>query len=239
MRISNSRIWELDALRGFCILCMFVVHLLFDLVFFAGMRLSMPAWYTAVQQYGGTLFVVLSGLCATLGHRSVRRGAVVFSAGLLISLVTASMYWLKLSGADVIVWFGVLHLLGICMMLYPLLKKQPTLALLFEAVCIIVLGYLFVGVRVQCRWLFPLGLIDPAFYSSDFYPLFPQLGFFMLGICIGRTLYREKKSLLPCRFQNSFAAKALCRIGQNSLVIYLAHQPILYGVIELFLLLGK
>ena len=85
--------------------------------------------YVFVQQYGGVIFVVLSGCCATLGSRSFRRGCIVFSCGMLISLVTFGMYRLGMASRDVIVWFGVLHLLGACMMLYPVYKKLPTQAL--------------------------------------------------------------------------------------------------------------
>ena len=117
---KQERIWELDALRGLCILCVIVVHFLFDLVYFAGLDVSFPPVYVFVQQYGGVIFVVLSGCCATLGSRSFRRGAIVFGCGMLISAVTAGMYFLGMAARDVIVWFGVLHLLGVCIMLYPL-----------------------------------------------------------------------------------------------------------------------
>ena len=30
---KNDRIWELDALRGVCILCVIAVHLIYDLLF--------------------------------------------------------------------------------------------------------------------------------------------------------------------------------------------------------------
>ena len=111
--MQKQRIWELDTLRGLCILCVIVVHFLFDLQFFIGLDFTLPAWFQFIQQYGGILFVVLSGCCATLGSRSFRRGLIVFGAGMLISLVTAGMYGLGLSDRTVIVWFGVLHLLGI------------------------------------------------------------------------------------------------------------------------------
>ena len=88
MANSKMRIWELDALRGFCILCVIVVHFLFDLSFFGGFSLSLPGWYVFIQQYGGAIFVLLSGCCATLGSRSVRRGLIVFGAGMLITAVT-------------------------------------------------------------------------------------------------------------------------------------------------------
>ena len=73
----------------------------------------------------GDCFVLLSGCCATLGTRSVRRGCIVFAAGMLITGVTYGMYRLGMSGADVVVKFGVLHLLGVCMIFYPLFKKLP------------------------------------------------------------------------------------------------------------------
>ena len=71
----KQRIWELDALRGLCILCVVIVHFLFDLVYFVGLDVSFPPVYVFIQQYGGVIFVILSGCCATLGSRSFRRGA--------------------------------------------------------------------------------------------------------------------------------------------------------------------
>ena len=34
---KTSRIWELDAFRGLCILCVIIVHAVFDLRYFAGL----------------------------------------------------------------------------------------------------------------------------------------------------------------------------------------------------------
>ena len=41
---KNDRIWELDALRGVCSLCVIAVHLIYDLGFFIGLDLHLPAW---------------------------------------------------------------------------------------------------------------------------------------------------------------------------------------------------
>ena len=176
MANSKLRIWELDALRGVCILCVIVVHFLFDLSFFGGFQLTLPAWYVFLQEYGGAIFVLLSGCCATLGTRNVRRGCIVFAAGMLITGVTYGMYRLGMSGADVVVKFGVLHLLGVCMILYPLFKKLPPAALASLGIIIAVTGFAIRGVVVPQRWLFPLGLTYEGFTSSDYFPLFPQLG---------------------------------------------------------------
>ena len=157
---KNDRIWELDALRGVCILCVIAVHLIYDLGFFIGLDLHLPAWYVFIQQYGGVIFVILSGCCATLGSRSFRRGCIVFACGLLISLVTFGMYRLGMASRDVIVWFGVLHLLGVCMMLYPVYRRLPTPALGAIGIVHVDEGYLVAGAVVRAKFLFPRGRLD-------------------------------------------------------------------------------
>ena len=237
MANSKPRIWELDALRGVCILCVIVVHFLFDLSFFGGLDLTLPAWYVFLQEYGGAIFVVLSGVCVTLGSKSVRRGLIVFACGMLITAVTYGMYRLGMSGADVVVKFGVLHLLGVCMLVYPAFKKLPPAMLTVLGLVIAITGYAIRGVVVPQRWLFPLGLTYEGFTSSDYFPLFPQLGYFLIGAAIGKTAYREKRTLLPGSFQKTGIARFFCWCGRQSLFIYLLHQPIVYGLLELVLLL--
>ena len=237
MANSKPRIWELDALRGVCILCVIVVHFLFDLSFFGGLDLTLPAWYVFIQEYGGAIFVVLSGVCVTLGSKSVRRGLIVFACGMLITAVTYGMYRLGMSGADVVVKFGVLHLLGVCMLVYPAFKKLPPAALAVLGLLIAVTGYAIRGIIVPQRWLFPLGLTCEGFTSSDYFPLFPQLGYFLIGAAIGKTAYREKRTFLPGAFQQTPVARFFCWCGRQSLFIYLLHQPIVYGLLEFVLLL--
>ena len=237
MANSKPRIWELDALRGVCILCVIVVHFLFDLSFFGGLDLTLPAWYVFIQEYGGAIFVVLSGVCVTLGSKSVRRGLIVFACGMLITAVTYGMYRLGMSGADVVVKFGVLHLLGVCMLVYPAFKKLPPATLTVLGLVIAITGYAIRGIIVPQHWLFPLGLTYEGFTSSDYFPLFPQLGYFLIGAAIGKTAYREKKTLLPGSFQKTPVARFFCWCGRQSLFIYLLHQPIVYGLLEFVLLL--
>ena len=237
MANSKPRIWELDALRGVCILCVIVVHFLFDLSFFGGLDLTLPAWYIFIQEYGGAIFVVLSGVCVTLGSKSVRRGLIVFACGMLITAVTYGMYRLGMSGADVVVKFGVLHLLGVCMLVYPAFKKLPPATLTVLGLVIAITGYAIRGIIVPQRWLFPLGLTYEGFTSSHYFPLFPQLGYFLIGAAIGKTAYREKRTLLPGSFQKTGIARFFCWCGRQSLFIYLLHQPIVYGLLELVLLL--
>ena len=94
----KKRIWELDALRGICVMGMVLVHLMYDLaVMYRVISWDLPEWFLLVQNWGGVLFLLISGISATLGRRSFRRGVIVFGCGLLITAVTTAMYLLRMA----------------------------------------------------------------------------------------------------------------------------------------------
>lgn len=231
----NKRIWELDALRGLCILGMVLVHLLYDLGQ-AGI-LSVPAPVTFVQNWGGTLFLVISGICVTLGSRHVRRGLIVLGCGMVCTGVTAAMYFLELADKGIVIYFGVLHCLGCCMLLWSVFSRLPLWLTGSAGILLTGLGILLDNVVVDFPWLMPLGLVYPGFASSDYFPLLPHLGIFLLGAFLGKVLYREKKTLLPRVDPGNPLIRFLLLCGQHSLLIYLLHQPLLtavMGIAEFF-----
>ena len=216
-----KRFWELDALRGICLLGMVGIHLLYDL------RIPLPLPLKLLQDWGGCAFLLLSGLCVTLGRHPLWRGLVVLGCGMVCTLVTWGMRILGVTDYESVIWFGVLHCLGVCMLLWPVFRQlsSPFLGLLGGI--FIVLGFLFEKFLLDGPWLVPLGIRYPGFVSADYFPLFPNLGFFLLGAVAGRRLYRKKESLFPSLRPNRF----LCFCGRHSLAIYLLHQPILYGIL--------
>ena len=234
----KQRIWELDAFRGFCILGMVIIHFIFDLTaLYRMIEWDAPALFSFVQNWGGVLFLLLSGACATLGSRSFHRGLIVYGCGLLCTAVTAGMYVLGFADESIVIRFGVLHCLGLCMILWSLLKKLPTWALALLGTALAVTGLLIRGTVVGVTWLYPLGLTSPTFFSSDYFPLLPHLGFFLLGSVLGRTLYRNRQSLLPSVDPKKPVLRFLCFCGRQSLPIYMLHQPVLTAICEVIALL--
>ncbi len=227
--MARERIWELDFFRGVCILGVVIVHIVFDLRYFLALPVHTPFIFDLIADYGSLFFILLSGICVTLGHHSLKRGAIVLSCGLVISIVT---YLVTRSDTEM-VWFGILHLLGVCMLLSPLLKRLPAWLLSVLGIVIISLGYWFKTFSIPIKWLFPLGLVSPSFGSGDFFPLFPNLGFFMIGIILGQAVYKEKKSLLSKVNTERRLIRFFLFLGRHSLWIYLGHQPIVYGLILL------
>ncbi len=227
----KKRIWELDAFRGICILGMVIVHFVYDLVdLYRIVDWDYPHWFAFVMDWGGVLFLVLSGICVTLGSRSVRRGLIVFACGMICTAVTYGMYKLDLSDRSIIIYFGVLHCLGVCMMLWPMLKKCPFWLLGILGMALTAAGFLVSDIQVDFPWLVPFGILYPGFASSDYFPLLPNLGYFLIGAALGKLVYRKKETLLPMVNDQFLPLRGLQFCGRHSLWIYLLHQPVLSGI---------
>ncbi len=238
----NKRIWELDAFRGIMMILIMAYHLFYDLVFlFSLVRLDTPfllGLYRFCNNWLGSPFLLLSGLCVTLGNRPIRRGLQVIGGGMAITAVTVGMYLLDFAGKDIIIYFGVLHCLGTCMLLWPLFKKLPTAVLPVLGIALAAVGlYIKNHIYVGFDYLAPLGLISRNFASSDYFPLLPNLGYFLVGAFLGKTLYRNKQSLLPGVSPSNILVRPLAFIGRNSLLIYLLHQPIFAAGVYVWVLI--
>lgn len=238
----NKRIWELDVLRGVLMIAIMAYHLFYDLVFlFSLVELDTPfliGLYRFCNDWLGSPFLFLSGLCVTLGSRPVRRGLQVIGGGMLITLATVLMYLVGFADRSIIIYFGVLHCLGSCMLLWPVFKKLPKPALLVLGIVMAVAGlYIKEHIRIGFDWLAPLGLFSRRFASSDFFPLLPNLGYFLIGAFLGKTLYREKRSLFPNVPPSHPIIRPLSFIGRHSLIFYLLHQPVLAAAVYLWTLI--
>jgi uncharacterized membrane protein len=81
--------------------------------------------------------------------------------------------------------------------------------------------------------LAPLGLLGKGFSSADYFPIIPWLGPFLIGVGLSKTVYREPRSIMPFMVPNNPISAA----GRHSLLIYIAHQPIILGI--LYVVLGS
>ena len=236
---TYKRFYELDLLRGAAIILMVVIHALHTLNFFGSYNYTLGTGYLLyLSRTGASIFIILAGISLTLSSarakarafkKNLKRGAVIFSWGLLITLITRLTL-----GEEGFVIFGILHFIGLSIILaYPFLKFAIMNLLL--GITIIMLSFPMSELTMQAPWFLWLGLRPAGFYSIDFFPLFPWFGIFLIGIFLGNTFYPEarRKFSLP-EFSENTPLKFLVFIGKNSLMIYLLHQPIL--ILILFLL---
>ena len=238
--MASVRYAGLDTLRGVTLVSMMAYHACWDLVYIFGMDWI---WYGSFgaylwQQSICWIFILLSGYCVQLGHHRLRRGLLAFGGGTLVSAVTF------LTMPEDLVFWGVLSLLGAAVLLTiplePLLRRIPArlgLAgsfLLFLFLRDISLGWLgFEGAHL-CRlperlyrnhFTAILGFPPADFFSTDYFPLLPWLFLFLTGY----FLYR----LRPEREPSALRLPVATALGRHSLVVYLLHQPVIYGLLWL------
>jgi uncharacterized membrane protein len=167
----------------------------------------------------GSLFIFVSGISSTLSKSNVKRGLRLLGIALAITVAT------HLYNASFGIKFGILHFLGISMLLYKLYGKLNSYFLLVIGTLIIAAGCLIDGIHVSHDYFFPFGIYTESFVSSDYYPLIPWLGLFIYGVAVGKFLYSTKKRSI---FSFSVPDNIISIAGRNTLLVYLVHQPVIY-----------
>ena len=203
---------------------MIYFHLIYDMKELYGYAVNYEGnipYY--LGKLSAVLFITISGISATLSRSSWKRGLKVLGAALLITLVS------YIFDNDFFVVFGILHFLGLSMILSVIFKKLGNFTLLVAGTAIIVLGYTFPLDNFSNNYLLMLGFRSQAFTSSDYYPLIPYLGIFLFGMVLGRILYSNKKSLIRPLPGHHFISIA----GRHTLLIYLIHQPLILLILYL------
>jgi uncharacterized membrane protein len=133
--------------------------------------------------------------------------------------------------------FGVLHCIGLSIILaYPLIRFRFP-ALVLGILCIIVGLVLLTTVTVDYPWLLWLGVVPMNFVTLDYFPLLPWFGVVLIGIFLGNSLYKNNTRTLPLNDYSKFSAICgLCFLGRHSLIIYLLHQLVIIGLLYLIFL---
>lgn len=236
----------IDAIRGFAVINMIACHLLYDLFWVYSLDPSYPdipavrLWERCI----GCCFIIVSGISVNFSRRGYRRGLIVLLGACAVTLLTLIFV------PGELIWFGALHFIGIAILitfaLRNVLQKLDPYAgagvclLLFAVLFGLPDGYLgFFGAQVvrlpdalyASPYLAAFGLPSAGFHSADYYPLLPWIflywfGFFLWRIVAARGWDGPMRRRIP----------VLDFIGRHSFVIYMLHQPVLFGIF--FLIFG-
>ncbi|MCL2083694.1 MAG: DUF1624 domain-containing protein [Oscillospiraceae bacterium] len=228
--MTKPRYHLIDALRGFSLILMLAYHFGYALSAFGLLPetvISNPLLNVLQPLFAG-VFILLCGVASRFSRSNLKRGAITLACAALISAV---MWYLGTP-----VWFGILHLLGCCMLIYAAAGRAAeniqrrskafgaasgaVFAALF-AVCFILLP-----VRAENDRLAWLGLRTAEFSMSavDYFPLGRWFFLFMLGAWIGGYIIEGR---MPAWFYD-FNMPFLPSAGRHTLIIYMLHQPVFY-----------
>ena len=240
----KQRYFWIDNIRAIAMISMILFHGVWDLVYLYGMDW---AWYRSDlahlwQQSICWTFILLSGFCWSFSKNPIKQGVIVTGAGLIVTVVTL------LFSYESRVIFGVLNLIGASALLLAVLKrvfeKIPAMTgavmmfLLFAVTYRINYRYLgFFGAELvelpfslyknlfTAFWGFP----DPWFFSTDYFAILPWSFLYFTGYFLYR-LWKEGR--IPDAVCVNKKIPVLTWLGKHSLIIYMIHQPVLFGVLE-------
>lgn len=236
-KIKVKRIWELDFLRGIAIFLMVLFHIVYNLnVFFNSYTFD---HYEGFWFYEGRLaaflFIGLTGVAsAIIGQRYDRKNAIrkniyrglrLIGLGMIITIVT----WLF--DPSQTIWFGILHFLGVSIILSTFFMYFKWLNIPF-AIIAMVLGIWFDTLRSTHFFWLPFGIRPHSFQTFDYYAFFPWFAITLIGITFGNFIYQKNKTII--KRVSTKSEKTISFIGKYSLWIYMAHQPILLGLLWVF-----
>ena len=239
----ENRDLELDVLRGIAIIMMIVFHLLFDLNYFKVWGISVDSgfwWFFG--RLTAVIFLFLVGISLSIYFARIQhqkhegllkklllfRGFKVFGWGLVITLLS---FWFLPQGA---IWFGVLHFIGVSVMLSCFFVRFKKLNLIL-GVAFILIGLFLLQFSFSFPYLLWLGFSPVSFYSFDYFPLLPWFGLVLIGLFFGKVWYKNGESpfhqKIQSNFKKNFFIQKFAVLGQYSLFIYLVHQPILIAIL--------
>jgi uncharacterized membrane protein len=240
--VVRVRLWEVDALRATAMAMMVVYHLAYDVHLLAPQLPVDPfngAW-RALQVATGSLFLGVVGLSFWIAHAQagarditglalwrlqLPRTAQVLAAAALVSFATFVAL-----GAEDVVRFGILHLIGVLLLIVlPVVVRLGRWNALL-GVCVVAIG-LAMEVRSAVPGALAFGFIPPE-KGVDWYPLVPWAGAAFIGIAAGSVLYPDgqRGALLRRLPVDSRVGQWVARPGRHSLPFYLVHQPVLIAL---------
>ena len=231
---QGRALW-IDVARGGAILAMIAYHFSFHLTFFGYVDWPVafhPAWRSFAASIAST-FVFAAGVSLTYAHGERirwrafwRRFAIIAGCAALVTIGTVF-------AMPAPIYFGILHAIALFSLLALPFLAAPAWLTLAAAVAVLVLPHVYTSPMFDGPWFYPLGLASRAPFTFDYEPIFPWFGAMLLGIVAGRLVPRPAAGASGYDRAN-WPLRAIAAAGRNSLVIYVVHQPLLFGLLMAF-----
>jgi uncharacterized membrane protein len=235
---KTTRLIGIDIFRGWAIILMVLFHLSYDLQHFdyIDFHIQNNTFFIWFRFLIVSMFLFTVGMSLKLTHQksinyqSLKKRAILLSIASIF--VTIGSYIIF---PTTWIYFGVLHFVLLASFIILPFLNYPKFSIITATVTFIA----FQLNILNMHWLFNL-LVTPLHLppniTEDVVRFFPWISFVLLGSAtvtlnwhqrLFNTIFFNKKNKI-----NSF----FTLLGRHSLLIYIVHQPILFG---LFLLLKE
>ncbi len=223
--MNKIRVFSIDYLRGIAIVLMVLFHICFNLNHFN---------YIDINIYRGiewrlfravivTIFLTLVGVSLVFAYKNgiklkklFKRLSILFVSALMISIVTKFIF------PQTWIYFGVIHFIFVASILALIFIPYPYISLVVGIS--IIVGYFLNILSLSFLYQYLQPILNLPRHSEDLVTLFPWFGVVLIGIFLANIGVFEY-----IKIKENYLAKKIALAGKHSLIIYLIHQPILFG----------
>jgi uncharacterized membrane protein len=233
--VKAARYPIIDIARGVAIIAMVAYHLCWDLSYF---RFIVPdvgydqEWVLIARSILAA-FLFLVGVGLVLGHGDAIRWRSFWRRWIFVVLgalaITVATYF---AFPQSFAYFGVLHAIALFSLLGLAFVRTPLWLAIAVAAVVIALPFFYSDPLFNEKPWSWLGFWQIPPPTNDLVPVFPWFGAVLLGIIATRlALASALAPRLAAIAPSGRLPRLLAFLGRWSLLIYLAHQPILLGLI--------
>jgi len=235
-RTKSGRYPLIDVLRGSAIMMMIIFHFSFDLSTFgyANFDFYHSSFWLNFQILIVSIFTFVMGMSFQLANNKANNNKTNWNKyfkrlallGFCAALITISTYFMN---GDRFIYFGILHFIFVASLLaIPFVQLYWTNLILGIS---ILLANLFIQStlfnKIYLQWI---GLMTYKPATDDYEPVIPWFGMVLIGMFFARWAIINNNIHLFSSWQvKSNVTTALQFAGIHSLIIYMLHQPLLYG----------
>ena len=183
--------------------------------------------YNYTYKLGVDLFFIISGISYKFSRSSFKNAMRLLVGAVFVSGFT-KLLQLYTGDETQFIRFGALHCYALCHLIYYYFLAERNNKVLFLAALVsLAAGYCLMQnpIYSNLALLVPFGIAERGVPYRDYWPVFPMLGWFLIGIVLGRKYYREKVSLFP-KQEGKKWHKPLCFLGRHSGLIYCGHMVV-------------
>lgn len=222
--VPGRRVFEADFLRGTAIVLMVIFHFCFDLNHFgyADFDIYRGEFWKIFRIVIVSTFLVVMGASLVYAYsgginlqKVKKRVLIMGGSAALITFATIFIFpksW---------IYFGIIHFVLVASVAGLLFVKRPQIALLTGIA--IVTAYQFGYLPTSWLYDFLQPVLSLPVYTEDIVRFFPWFGVVLIGIFLGH------KNFFGLKIPEIAASEKIALLGRHSLLIYLVHQPVLFG----------
>ncbi len=225
---KSERLFELDLLRGVAVLLMVVFHIGYDLALFgyASYQTTIDTEWILFRGLILSMFLLAVGMSAYLAYiDGIRYDKLIKTVVRLLFvsvMISVGSYFVF---PQQWIYFGVIHFIAFALVCVLPFIRVPRIALV-------------VGIAIGASYIMGFYPLDPLFdysvrywgipaYTVDVVSFTPWFSVVLIGVFV------MDKKLFGLKVRQNQFTRRVALMGQHSLLIYLIHQPLLFGLFYL------